>query len=52
MEMFSPDEDDVVSITDEERGTDTGGTQDSEIPFRNLSVEDKLWACYWHACIL
>ena len=25
MEMFSPDEDDVVSITDEERGTDTGG---------------------------
>jgi len=31
MEMFSPDEDDVVSITDEERGIDTGGTQDSEI---------------------
>ena len=24
----------------------------SEIPFRNLSVEDKLWACYWHACVL
>lgn len=23
----------------------------SEIPFTNLSIEDKLWACYLHACI-
>jgi len=23
----------------------------SEIPFTNLSPEDKLWACYMHACI-
>ena len=24
----------------------------SEMPFSNLSQEDKLWACYLHACIL
>ena len=24
----------------------------SEIPYSNLSTEDKLWACYMHACIL
>lgn len=24
----------------------------SEIPFTNLSIEDKLWACYMHACVL
>ncbi len=24
----------------------------SEIPFTNLSIEDRLWACYMHACIL
>lgn len=23
----------------------------SHIPFTNLSVEDRLWACYLHACI-
>ena len=23
----------------------------SEMPFTNLSFEDKLWACYLHACI-
>jgi len=23
----------------------------SEMPFSNLSAEDKLWACYLHACI-
>lgn len=23
----------------------------SEIPFSNISMEDKLWACYLHACI-
>lgn len=23
----------------------------AEIPFTNLSIEDKLWACYLHACI-
>lgn len=24
----------------------------SEVPFTNLSIEDKLWACYMHACIM
>ena len=24
----------------------------SEVPFSNLSMEDKLWACYLHACVL
>lgn len=24
----------------------------SVIPFSNLSIEDKLWACYMHACIM
>ena len=24
----------------------------SEVPFTNLSIEDKLWACYMHACVL
>ena len=24
----------------------------SEIPFTSLSMEDKLWACYMHACIM
>lgn len=23
----------------------------SEVPFSNISMEDKLWACYLHACI-
>ena len=23
----------------------------SELPFTNISSEDKLWACYLHACI-
>ena len=24
----------------------------SDMPFYNLSMEDKLWACYLHACIM
>lgn len=24
----------------------------SEVPFTSLSIEDKLWACYMHACIM
>ena len=24
----------------------------SEVPFTHLSIEDKLWACYMHACIM
>ena len=23
----------------------------SEMPFSNISMEDKLWACYLHACV-
>ena len=23
----------------------------SEVPYSNISMEDKLWACYLHACI-
>lgn len=30
---------------------DTRVTLFSEIPFANLSMDDKLWACYLHACI-
>lgn len=27
-------------------------TKVTEIPFANLSVEDRVWACYMHACIM
>ena len=30
---------------------DTKVTLYSEIPFANISPEDKIWACYLHACV-